>query len=85
MNMISFNLRQDLRCRPAVRISGFHPGDPGSIPGNGIFYISPLLNVKYDLGPYFSQIRNAAHRIWAIRLNIITKKQSLRPILSMLL
>ena len=25
------------RCRPAVRISGFHPGDPGSIPGNGIF------------------------------------------------
>jgi hypothetical protein len=41
--------------------------------------------VKYDLGPYFSQIRNAAHRIWAIRPNIITKKQSLRPILSMLL
>uniref|UniRef100_K4B211 Uncharacterized protein n=1 Tax=Solanum lycopersicum TaxID=4081 RepID=K4B211_SOLLC len=22
---------------PAVRISGFHPGDPGLIPGNGIF------------------------------------------------
>jgi hypothetical protein len=29
-----------LRCRPAVRISGFHPGDPGSIPGNGIFFSS---------------------------------------------
>ena len=25
----------NIRCRPAVRISGFHPGDPGSIPGNG--------------------------------------------------
>ena len=23
------------RCRPAVRMSGFHPGDPRSIPGNG--------------------------------------------------
>ena len=27
------------RCRPAVRMSGFHPGDPGSIPGNGIFVL----------------------------------------------
>ena len=25
-----------IHCRPAVRISGFHPGDPGSIPGNGM-------------------------------------------------
>ena len=27
------------RCRPAVKISGFHPGDPGSIPGNGIIFL----------------------------------------------
>ena len=27
-----------IRCRPVVRISGFHPGDPGSIPGNGTFF-----------------------------------------------
>ena len=32
-------LEISIRCRPAVRISGFHPGDPGSIPGNGIFII----------------------------------------------
>ena len=29
---------QQIRCRPAVRISGFHPGDPGSIPGIGAFF-----------------------------------------------
>ena len=34
-----------IRCRPAVRISGFHPGDPGSIPGNGnVFTFVPFPN-----------------------------------------
>ena len=41
-----------IHCRPAVRISGFHPGDPGSIPGNGtflpnkIFFIDEKKNVE---------------------------------------
>ena len=28
-----------IHCRPAVRIYGFHPGDPGLIPGNETFCI----------------------------------------------
>ena len=33
------------RCRPAVRMSGFHPGDLGSIPGNGnVFTFVPFPN-----------------------------------------
>ena len=34
---------EEIRCRPAVRISGFHPGDPGSIPGNGKVILNYLL------------------------------------------
>ena len=27
-----------VRCRPVVRIPGFHPGDPGSNPGGGVTF-----------------------------------------------
>ena len=32
--------RPKIHCRPALRISGFHPGDSGSIPDNGILLFS---------------------------------------------
>ena len=32
-------VKKTLHCRPAFRISDFRPGDPGSIPDNGTFYI----------------------------------------------
>ena len=47
---------QQIRCRPAVRISGFHPGDPGSIPGNGnafLFVLGPKLK---ELLPSFGRL-----------------------------
>ena len=38
-----------IHCRPAVRISGFHPGDPGSIPGNGILFSYFILFYSFYL------------------------------------
>ena len=50
---IYFEYYQQFRCRPAVRISGFHLGDPGSIPGTGIFVVflkmGKFVNLKYYL------------------------------------
>ena len=31
-----FYAHTTVRCRPVVRIPGFHPGDPGSNPGGGV-------------------------------------------------
>ena len=59
---IYFEYYQQIRCRPAVRISGFHPGDPGSIPGNGIIFaflkMVKFVNLKYYLFNLKSRISN---------------------------
>ena len=41
------------RCRSGVRMSGFHPGDPGLIPGNG--NVSTFVTFP-DSGSLFDQI-----------------------------
>ena len=43
--LLRFCGQRCIRCRPVVRISGFHPEDPGSNPGGGADYFRAVQNV----------------------------------------
>ena len=46
-------IKQQFRYRPAVRISGFHPGDPGSIPGIGDIFTFNFCKLWINLAVYY--------------------------------
>ena len=59
-----------------VRIPGFHPGGPGSIPGLGVFYPKKIAKV-HSLLTYFYPIRYSTHcylvklRAWIMILTFL--------------
>ena len=45
-----FSIKSDLPCGLVVRIPGFHPGGPGSIPGVGTFFYFRIVGTFLILG-----------------------------------
>ena len=53
-----------------VSISGFHPGDPGSIPGDGVFLLTPRSNVVRVHHQLLGDVRNL-HRCCYFRHSVV--------------